>query len=116
MLKEALTSLEKENMVFKTRIDNLQKTTMELEDRVKEYGGWIANWVEFSNFTEAEKDAIRRKLNIRGFTDEEKELMRELIAITNELTDEKGEIDSEGVERRFKAMIKKRQKEKRKNA
>lgn len=72
MLKETLTTLEKENMVLKTRIDNLQSNTMNLEDRLNEIGDFAAHTVEFGPYTDEEKEALRRKYNIREFSKEDK--------------------------------------------
>lgn len=61
-LKEALNSVEKENLVFKARIDNLQNT-------VEEYGEYLGSLIEWNkNFTIEEKEAIRKKLGLRKKT------------------------------------------------
>lgn len=78
MLKESLTSVEKENTTFKIRIDNLQKTTMELESKLDEYGGVINTWLEWNeNFTEEEKAAMRKKYGLRELHCSEKEAIRQ---------------------------------------
>ncbi|MCJ7770831.1 hypothetical protein MUP37_04545 [Candidatus Bathyarchaeota archaeon] len=64
-LKEALSSVEKENTISKVRIDNLQKKTME-------YGETLAGMVEYGHFTEEEKEAIRNRYDLRKLTEEEK--------------------------------------------
>ncbi|MFB0514480.1 MAG: tyrosine-type recombinase/integrase [Candidatus Bathyarchaeia archaeon] len=111
-LEQALTSLEKENMLLKTRIDNLQSNTMNLEERLDKIGDFMASTVEFGNYTEEEKEAVRRKFNLREFTEEEKQQMDDLKEIVTVLQGEKGymdEKDNEELKRRFAAKLKKRQ-------
>ena len=115
MLKETLTTLEKENMVLKTRIDNLQSNTMNLEDRLNEIGDFAAHTVEFGPYTDEEKEALRRKYNIREFSKEDKQLMHEYNEIAMELQKEKGYLDEKDMvelKKRFKARLKKRGKTK----
>lgn len=115
MLKETLTTLEKENMVLKTRIDNLQSNTMNLEDRLNEIGDFAAHTVEFGPYTDEEKEALRRKCNIREFSKEDKQLMHECNEIAMELQKEKGYLDEKDMvelKKRFKARLKKRGKTK----
>lgn len=58
ILKEALNSVERENMVFKTRVDNLQST-------VEQYGEYLSALIEWNrNFTAEEKEAIRKRLRL----------------------------------------------------
>lgn len=106
-LKKALISVEKENLVFKTRIDNLQNGMNELESKIAQYGEWLTNWVEFSNYTEEEKQAIRRKLNLREYPEEEKGMMRLYLATAREL-EENGKVDPKKLEREFTARLKRR--------
>ncbi len=108
-LKEALTGLEKENMTLKVRVNNLQSNTMELEGRLDDYGELLANWVEMGHFTEEEKTAIRMKWNIREWTEEEREQMRAFLALANEMKNEKGEVNDEEFRRRFKAILQKKE-------
>lgn len=109
MVKEALTSLEKENMTLKVRVNSLQSNTMELEDRLDKYGELLANWVEIGNFTEEEKAAMRMKWNIREWTEDERENMRAFLDLANELKNEKGEVKDEEFRRRFKAFLVKKE-------
>lgn len=78
VLKEALTTVEKENITFKMRIDNLQKTTVDLESKLEEYGGMINTWLELNdNFTQEEKEAIRRRLGLRELYCWEREAIKQ---------------------------------------
>jgi len=115
LLKATLTTLEKENMVLKTRIDNLQSNTRKLEDRLNEIGDFAAHIVEFGRYTEEEKAALRRKYKIKEFSEEEKQLMHDYDEIAMELQKEKGHLDERDMvelKRRFKARLKKREKTK----
>lgn len=117
-LENALTSLEKENMLLKTRIDNLQSNTMNLEDRLNEIGDFAAHTVEFGSYTKEEKDALRRKYNIKEFSEERKQLMHDYNEIAMELQKEKGyldEKDNKELKRRFATRLKKRQMAKERN-
>lgn len=117
MLKETLTTLEKENMVLKTRIDNLQSNTMNLEDRLNDIGDFVAHKVEFGPYTEAEKEAVRRKFNIREFPEEKRQLMHDYNEIAMDLQKAKGYLDEKDMvelKKRFKARLKKREKAKKK--
>lgn len=81
----ALKQIEFENAIFKTRIDNLQKTTLELESRLEEYGGMINTWLEWNeNFTEEEKVAIRKKLGLRDLYCWEREAIKQGKAMEQE--------------------------------
>lgn len=108
-MKETLTSLEKENMTLKVRVDNLQSNTVKVEGRLDEYSELLANWVEMSSSTEEEKAAIRMKWNIREWTEEERERVRTFLDLANELKNEKGEVNDEEFRRRFKAFLEKRE-------
>jgi regulator of replication initiation timing len=113
-LKEALTSLEKENTTLKVRVNNLQSNTMELEGRLNDYGELLANWVEFGKFSDEEKEAIRRKWKIREFSQEEKQWTQEVMTVATDLQKEKGfldEEDTEEVKRRLKPLLEKRKEE-----
>jgi len=115
LLKETLTSVEKENMILKTRIDNLQSNTMKLEDRLDEIGDFVAHTVEFGPYTKEEKDALRRKYNIKEFSEEEKQLKHDFNEIAMKLQKEKGYLDEKDwkeLKRRFKAKYRKREKAK----
>ena len=115
VLKETLGTLEKENMVLKTRVDNLQSNTMKLEERLNEIGGFVAQTVEFGKYTEKEKEALRKKYNIREFSEEEKQLMKDYLEMSRELQKEKGYLDEKDMvefKKRFKAKLKKREKAK----
>jgi len=117
LLKETLTTLEKENLILKTRIDNLQSNAVTLEDRLNEIGDFAAHVVEFGRYTEEEKEALRRKYNIKEFPEEERQLMHILGEIRKELQKEKSyldEKDEKEVTRRFAAIYKKREKAKKK--
>jgi len=117
-LEEALTSLEKENMLLKTRIDSLQNNMMNLEDRLNEIGDFAAHTVEFGNYTKEEKEALRRKYNIKDFSEQEKQLTHDYGEIAKELQKEKGYLDEkdwEELKRRFAARFKKRAKAKERN-
>jgi hypothetical protein len=106
-LKEALTSIEKENMTLKTRVNNLQSNTMKLEDRLDNYSELLANWVEMGDFTQEEKNAIRMKWKIREWTEEEREQMRAFVDFATELKNEKGKVNDEEFRRRLKAAPRK---------
>jgi len=113
MLKETLTTLEKENMVLKTRIDNLQSNAIKLEDRLNEIGDFVAHNIEFGPYTEGEKEVLRRKYNIREFPEEEKQLMHDYNEMAMALQREKGYLDEKDwaeLKKRFKAILKKREK------
>jgi len=97
-----------EEFYTKTRIDNLQNVMKELEDKVTKYGEWLTNWIEFSNYTEEEKQAIRRKLNLREYSEEEKEMMKLFVATARELEEENGMVDAKKLDREFKARLKRR--------
>jgi len=113
VLKEALTSVEKENILFKTRIDNLQNVMKELENKVTQYGDWLNNWVEFSkDYTEEEKEVIRKQLGLREFSKEEKQLMHDFYEIGRELQKAKGYLDEKDMvklKKRFEARFKERE-------
>jgi len=108
LLKETLTTLEKENSVLKTRIDNLQSNTTTLEDRLNEIGDFAAHVVEFGRYNEEEKEALRRTYNIKEFPEEEKQLMYAHKEIFEELQGEKGYLDEKEwkeLDRRFTAKV-----------
>jgi len=112
MFKEALTSVEKENMVLKARIDNLQSNTMNLEDRLNEIGELVAHNIEFGPYAKEEKEALRKRYNIREFSKEEKKRIQDFMEIEMELQKEKGYLDQKDekeLKRRFAARLKKRQ-------
>lgn len=114
-LESALGQLEKENMTFRTRIDNLHTTTMNLESRLKEYGDLLANWVEFGSFDEEEKEAMRRTWNIREFSQEEKQWYHEVMTVMMDMQKEKGYLDEKDmkeVKRRLKPLLEKHEKRK----
>jgi len=77
---------------LKTRIDNLQSNTVNLENRLNEIGDFAAHTVEFGSYTEEEKEALRRKCKIREFSEEEKQRMQDIVVIMRDLQEEKGEI------------------------
>lgn len=115
LLKETLTTLEKENAILKTRIDNLQDSAVKLEDSLNDVRGYMASHVEFSNYTEEEKEAIRRRYNLREYTDEEKQQMYDLTELVKEIQGEKGYMtkeDDEELKRRFAERLRKREKAK----
>jgi len=117
MMKETLTALEKENMVLKTRIDNLQENTIKLGTRLDDYEDFALHYIEFGPLNEEEKEALRRKLNItKDFSPEMKELLHDFGEIMQELQKEKGDLDEkEELTRRFEALVKKRAKAKKKD-
>jgi hypothetical protein len=108
-LSDALKQVETENHTFKFRIDQLQDTDEKLKGRIDEYGELLAGWVEMSRFTEEEKAAMRKKWNIREWTEEERELVRGFVALANELKNKKGEVNDEEFNRRFKAFLKRKE-------
>jgi len=108
VMKETLSSLEKENIVLKVRIDNLQSMTVQLEDRLNEYGELLTSYVEFGSFNEEEKTAIRKKFKIREYSKKEKEWMHAFMKIGLELQGEKGFLDAKDhkeLKRRFEAWF-----------
>jgi len=64
ILTDALNSVERENMVLKTRIDNLQSNAMKLDKKLNEIGDFIAHTIEFGRYNEEEKEALRKKYKI----------------------------------------------------
>jgi len=112
-LENALAQLERENMTSKTRIDNLHVTTISLESKLKEYGELLAHWVDSYEFTEEEKEAIRRKWNIRKISEQEKQYLRDLTTIMEEIRKGEGHLDEEDMnklKRRLKAVLEKKEK------
>ena len=115
IVKEALTSVEKENMTLKVRLENLQGSTMKIESRLDEYGELLASWVESAKFTDEEKEAVRRRWNIREFSQEEKQWTQEVMTVMTDLQKEKGHLDEEDMKemkRRLKPLLEKREKAK----
>ena len=108
-LKNALTSVEKENLILKTRLNNLQDNTLKLENRVNEIGDLVAHRIELGNYTENEKEAFRKQYKIKDFSDEEKQLLHVFQDISREIQGEKGYMDakdSKEFDRRFNAYLK----------
>jgi hypothetical protein len=107
--KIALTSVEKENMILKTRLNNLQNNTLKLENRLNQIGDLVAHNIEFGNYSEKEKQAIRKQYRIRDFSDDEKELLHAFQDISREVQGEKGYMaakDNEEFDRRYQAFLK----------
>jgi len=106
--KIALTSVEKENLVLKTRLNNLQDNTLRLENRLDQIGDLVAHNIEFGHYSEEEKNAIRKKYRIKEFSEEEKELLYAYQRIFEEVQGPKGHLDPEDmkeVERRYQAFL-----------
>lgn len=62
VLKEALTSVEKENITLKTRIENLQNVTVKQEEEIKKL--WREVWRLFPGYEEGKRrasDSIKRR-------------------------------------------------------
>lgn len=113
-LENALSHVESENLAFKVRVDNLQKTTKSLEDRLSNLTDLLSEQVEFFwNCSEEEKEALRRKYGLRKYSEEYKEIYRAFNAMTMELQKEKGYLDEKDVKelkRQLKTILEKENK------
>jgi integrase len=108
IMKEALTSVEKENMTLKVRLENLQGNTMKIESRLNEYGELLAHWVDSYGFNEEEKEAILSKYNLRKISEQEKQRMRDVTTIMEEIRKEEGHLskeDTNKLKKRLKAVL-----------
>jgi hypothetical protein len=108
-LENALNHLESENLAFKVRVDNLQNITKNLEDRLDDITGLVSAQVEFHwNFSEEEKEAMRKRFGLKVYSTFEKEVYRAYYAIASELQKEKGYLtpeDDKEIKERMRAWL-----------
>jgi hypothetical protein len=93
---------------------------MKLEAKVDALADFVNCSIEFNpDYSEKEKEAIRKKYNLQDFTSEEIELMRTLQAMTQQLQREKGTRyltaeDDKELRRQFQAWLIEREQSKEK--
>jgi len=68
---------------------------MKLEDKVKLYGETLQSFVEFGPYTEEEREALRKKFDLKPYTKEEWELIERGLALMKKelLKDQKAKVD-----------------------
>jgi site-specific recombinase XerD len=99
---------QKTNLLFKEEIETLENRTLELQKKLDEFREWVSSDIEFGHYSKEEKEFLRRKMNLRKYSPEERQRILEFKAWLKELSGEDGFLDEEGAEelkRRIKAKL-----------